>query len=72
MFEKIVFYNQFTEDEVLSEFDLIISAQPQILDKEHNYKTVKYKTTYNEEVSSDFEIETLKEFKDLYEKLNLK
>lgn len=72
MFEKIIFYNQFTEDEVLSEFDLIISAQPQILDKEHNYKTVKYKTTYNESVDSDFEIETLKEFKDLYEKLDLK
>jgi hypothetical protein len=72
MFEKIVFYNQYTEDEVLSEFDLIISAQPQILEKEHNYKTVKYKTTYNEEVVSDFEIETLKEFKDLYEKLDLK
>jgi len=51
---------------------LIISAQPQILEKEHNYKTVKYKTTYNENVESDFEIETLKEFKDLYEKLDLK
>ena len=72
MFEKIVFYNQYTEDEVLSDFDLIISAQPQILEKEHNYKTVKYKTTYNENVESDFDIETLKEFKDLYEKLNLK
>lgn len=72
MFEKIVFYNQYTEDDVLSEFDLIISAQPQILEKEHNYKTVKYKTTYNEGVVSDFEIETLKEFKDLYEKLDLK
>lgn len=72
MFEKIVFYNQYTEDEVLSEFDLIISAQPQILEKEYNYKTVKYKTTYNENVESDFEIETLKEFKDLYEKLDLK
>ena len=71
-FEKIVFYNQYTEDEVLSEFDLIISAQPQILEKEHNYKTVKYKTTYNENVESDFKIETLKEFKDLYEKLDLK
>ena len=72
MFEKIVFYNQFTEDEVLSEFDLIISAQPQILEKEHDYKTVKYKTTYNESIESDFEIETLKEFKELYEKLDLK
>jgi len=72
MFEKIIFYNQYTEDDILSEFDLIVSAQPQILEKDYNYKTVKYKTTYNEEVSSDFEIETLKEFKDLYEKLNLK
>jgi len=72
MFEKIIFYNQYTEDEILSQFDLIISTQPQILEKDYNYKTVKYKTTYNEEVSSDFEIETLKEFKDLYEKLDLK
>ena len=72
MFEKIIFYNQYTEDEILSQFDLIISTQPQILEKDYDYKTVKYKTTYNEEVSSDFEIETLKEFKDLYEKLNLK
>jgi len=72
MFEKIIFYNQYTEDDILSEFDLIVSAQPQILEKDYNYKTVKYKTTYNEKVSSDFEIETLKEFKDLYEKLNLK
>ena len=71
MFEKIIFYNQYTEDEILSQFDLIISTQPQILEKDYEYKTVKYKTTYNEEVSSDFEIETLKEFKDLYEKLNL-
>lgn len=71
MFEKIIFYNQYTEDEILSQFDLIISTQPQILEKDYGYKTVKYKTTYNEEVSSDFEIETLKEFKDLYEKLNL-
>lgn len=71
MFEKIVFYNQYTEDEVLSQFDLIISAQPQILEKEHNYKTVKYKTTYNENVETDFEIETLKDFKELYEKLEL-
>ena len=71
MFEKIIFYNQYTEDEVLSEFDLIISSQPQILEKEHDYKTVKYKTTYNENVETDFEIETLKDFKDLYEKLEL-
>jgi hypothetical protein len=72
MFEKIVFYNQYTEDEVLSEFDLVISAQPQILEKDLGYKTVKYKTTYNEEIPSDYDIEILKDFKDLYEKLNLK
>ncbi len=72
MLEKIVFYNQYTEDKVLSEFDLVISAQPQILEKDLGYKTVKYKTTYNEEIPSDYDIEILKDFKDLYEKLNLK
>ncbi len=71
MFEKITFYNQFTEDEVLSEYDLIISSQPQILNKDLGYKTVKYKTTYNEDIPSDYEIEILKDFKDLYKKINL-
>lgn len=72
MFEKIIFYNQFTEENVLSDIDILISTQPQILNADYGYKTVKYKTTYNENVNSDYEIELLKEFKDLYEKLNLK
>ena len=72
MFEKILFYNQYTEKDTLSDVDIIVSTQPQILDSEYGFKTIKYKTTYNENTSSDFEIETLKGFKDLYEKLNLK
>jgi hypothetical protein len=72
MFEKILFYNQYTEKDILSDVDIIVSTQPQILDSEYGFKTIKYKTTYNENTSSDFEIETLKGFKDLYEKLNLK
>jgi hypothetical protein len=72
MFEKVIFYNQFTEKDILSDMDVIVSTQPQILDSDYGFKTVKYKTTYNENTTSDFEIETLKEFKDLYEKLNLK
>ena len=71
MFEKVSFYNEFTKNDILKDVDVMISAQPQILNSDYEYKTVKYKTTYNENVSSDFEIETLKEFKDLYEKLNL-
>lgn len=72
MFEKVIFYNQYTEKDILSDMDVIVSTQPQILDSDYGFKTVKYKTTYNENTTSDFEIETLKEFKDLYEKLNLK
>ena len=71
MFEKILFYNQYTEKDILSDVDIIVSTQPQILDSEYGFKTIKYKTTYNENTSCDFEIETLKEFKDLYTKLNL-
>ena len=72
MFEKIVFYNQYTDSEVLSYFAFILSSPPPLFQPSNHYKTVKYKTTYNSGVVSDFEIETLKEFKDLYEKLDLK
>jgi hypothetical protein len=70
--ENIIFYSKFTEEEVLKNFDVIVTANPELIEKNIDLKIVKYKTTYNENFSSEFEIETLSEFKELYEKLKLK
>jgi hypothetical protein len=70
--ENIIFYSKFTEQEVLKNFDVVVTANPELIEKNIDLKTVKYKTTYNENFSSEFEIETLSEFKELYEKLKLK
>ena len=70
--ENIIFYSKFTEEEVLKNFDVVVTANPELIEKNIDLKTVKYKTTYNENFSSEFEIETLSEFKELYEKLKLK
>jgi hypothetical protein len=70
--ENIIFYSKFTEEEVLKNFDVIVTANPELIEKNIDLKIVKYKTTYNENFSSEYEIETLSEFKQLYEKLKLK
>jgi hypothetical protein len=70
--ENIIFYSKFTEEEVLKNFDVVVTANPELIEKNIDLKIVKYKTTYNENFSSEFEIETLSEFKELYEKLKLK
>jgi hypothetical protein len=70
--ENIIFYSKFTEEEVLKNFDVIVTANPELIEKNIDLKIVKYKTTYNENFSSEYEIETLSEFKELYEKLKLK
>jgi hypothetical protein len=70
--ENIIFYSKFTEEEVLKNFDVVVTANPELIEKNIDLKIVKYKTTYNENFSSEYEIETLSEFKELYEKLKLK
>ena len=70
--QNIIFYSKFTEEEVLKNFDVVVTANPELIEKNIDLKIVKYKTTYNENFSSEYEIETLSEFKELYEKLKLK
>ena len=45
-FEKIVFYNEITKNQILNDFDLIVTSNPDILIN-YNNKVIKYKTLYN-------------------------
>ncbi len=62
--ERIIFYNEVTKKEVLNEFDLIVTSNPEIIIN-YNNKVVKYKTLYNEKINSSKTIEKLKELDEI-------
>lgn len=71
--EKIKFYSNITIDSMWDEVDVLITANPNhILQNRKDKTVVKYKTTYNEDIKCDFEIEDISELKSLYDKLKLK
>ena len=71
--EKIKFYSNITINDMWNEVDILITANPNLIKNPLPGKTiVKYETSYNEDVKSDYTIKNLKEVKDLYEKLKLK
>lgn len=71
--EKIKFYSNITLDSMWDEVDVLITANPNNITNPPSNKTIiKYKTTYNEDLKSDYTIEDISDFKDLYGKLNLK
>jgi hypothetical protein len=48
------------------EVDVLLTANPSLLLNKPNGKTVvKYKTIYNQDIKSEYEIETLKEFDEI-------
>jgi len=71
--EKIKFYSNITINDMWNEVDIFITANPNLIKNPLSGKTiVKYETSYNEDIKSDYTIKDLKEIKELYEKLKLK
>lgn len=71
--EKIKFYSNITIDSMWDEVDVVITANPNLIKNSDDSKTVvKFETTYNKDIESEYSIKTIKEFKDLYIKLKLK
>ena len=70
--EKILFYSNITLDNMWDEVDVLITANPNhILNRPKDKITIKYKTTYNENIESEYEISDISEIKELYEKLKI-
>lgn len=71
--DQIVFYNKKTLKKLWSNFDVIVTANPNILEiKPKNKISIKVITPYNSEVKSDFTIDSLEGFTSIYNQLNLK
>lgn len=71
--DQILFYNKKNMKKMWSNFDVIVTANPELLEiKPKNKKSVKVKTSYNEEIASDFTIDSIEDFTSIYKSLFLK
>jgi hypothetical protein len=63
-FERVFFYNEITKNQILNDFDLIVTSNPDIIINYYN-KVIKYKTLYNEKINSSKTIEKIKELDEI-------
>lgn len=71
--EQVTFYSKITMDKVFSDFDIILTSNPDILTEEkYKMKKIKFETSYNEDIDTEHTIKSLEEFKNLYKELDLK
>jgi FMN phosphatase YigB (HAD superfamily) len=64
--DRIIFYNKLNEDEIWNEFDVLLTANPDLLNQNHNKTLIKFETTYNSNINS---LDSIKSIKELEEKL---
>ena len=70
LLEKIKFYSNSTLNSVWDEVDVLLTSNPNLMVNIPKDKTVvKYKTNYNKDINCDYEIETLKQFNIIIEKI---
>jgi hypothetical protein len=72
LLEKVKFYSNVTINSMWDEVDILLTANPPLLlEKPQDKIVVKYNTIYNKNVESEYEINTLKEFDEVLQKLNV-
>ena len=67
LFERVIFFNELTKNEILNDLDLIVTSNPDIIINYSN-KVVKYGTEYNEKINSSISITKLNELDDIISK----
>jgi hypothetical protein len=71
-FEKVIFYSNSTIDSMWDEIDVLLTANPALLlNHPYNKTLIKYNTDYNQEIKSDFEINTIKELEEVLKELKI-
>lgn len=71
--DDIHFYNKKTLKKMWSKFDVIVTANPDLLEiKPKNKKSIKVRTPYNENSPSDYTIDSIEGFTSVYKSLILK
>jgi hypothetical protein len=70
--ENIKFFSNLTLNNMWKNIDILVTSNPNLIkNKPENKIVIKYKTTYNVNCECDYEISSLIEFEELYDKLKL-
>lgn len=67
--DKVVFYNNLNKDKIWDEFDVLLTANPDLLKEDKNKTTIKFETTYNLTNNNELVITSIKELEDKIENL---
>jgi hypothetical protein len=71
--DNIQFYNKKTIKKIWSKFDVIVTANPDLLEiKPKNKISIKINTDYNQNYESDYSIDSIEGFTSVYNQLKLK
>ncbi len=63
--ENIRFYSEQTKKNMWGTIDILLTANPELLlNVPENKKVIKYQTSYNQEIDTEYQIKSLKELKD--------
>jgi FMN phosphatase YigB (HAD superfamily) len=62
--DKIVFYNKLNENDIWEEFDVLVTANPNLLEQNDNKTLIKFETSYNSNINSSNTIKTIKELEE--------
>lgn len=70
LLEKVFFYSETTKKDMWDNVDILLTSNPTLLlEKPKDKIVVKFNTTYNKQIESDYEINSLLEFKNTLEKI---
>jgi len=70
LIEKVLFYSESTKNTMWDNVDILLTSNPTLLlEKPKDKFVVKFNTTYNKQIESEYEISSLSEFKNTLEKI---
>lgn len=70
LLEKVFFYSETTKNDMWNSVDILLTSNPSLLlEKPKDKIVVKFNTTYNKQIKSEYEISSLSEFKNTLEKI---
>lgn len=70
LIENYIFYNEKNKNQVISNFDMVVTSNPNIIiDKKNELNIIKFNTEYNKEINHEFEISSLSELSNILKKI---
>jgi hypothetical protein len=68
--EKVIFYSNFTINSIWNEFDVLLTANPNLLLNHPKEKIlIKFETEYNKDINKDYSINSIKDLKGILKQI---